>query len=114
MLNELKGDFMVFSGSANPPLAEKVASYLGKPLNKIDIKHFPDGETFCQVQEGVRGRDVQFGPYNASRVDNSDLTVNARTLETFLGSVVMVLKGCSFSSCGDTKSRPSSSPCQPL
>ena len=51
-------DFMVFSGTANLPLAEKVAAYLGRPLNKIDIRHFPDGETFCQVQEGVRGRDV--------------------------------------------------------
>ncbi len=55
---ELKDDFMVFSGTANLPLAEKVASYLGRPLNKIDIKHFPDGETFCQVQEPVRGKDV--------------------------------------------------------
>ena len=53
-----KDDFMVFSGTANLPLAEKVANYLGKPLNKIDIKHFPDGETFCQVIDGVRGRDV--------------------------------------------------------
>ena len=51
-------DFMVFSGTANLPLAEKVAAYLGRPLNKIDIKHCPDGETFCQVQEGVRGKDV--------------------------------------------------------
>ena len=55
---ELNDDFMIFSGTANLPLAEKVAAYLGKSLNKIDIKHFPDGETFCQVQEGVRGRDV--------------------------------------------------------
>ena len=51
-------DFMVFSGTANLPLAEKVASYLGRPLNNIDIKHFPDGETFCQVIDGVRGKDV--------------------------------------------------------
>ena len=51
-------DFMVFSGTANLPLAEKVATYLGRPLNKIDIKHFPDGETFCQVIDGVRGKDV--------------------------------------------------------
>lgn len=55
---ELKEDFMVFSGTANLPLAEKVAECLGRPLNKIDIKHFPDGETFCQIQEGVRGKDV--------------------------------------------------------
>ena len=48
------------------------------------------------ARPGVAGRevvgelsgDVQFGPYNASRVDDSDLTVTARTLETFLGSVV--------------------------
>ena len=40
---EQRDDFMVFSGTANLPLAEKVAAYLGRPLNKIDIKHFPDG-----------------------------------------------------------------------
>ena len=34
-------DFMVFSGTANLPLAEKVAAYLGKPLNQINIPHFP-------------------------------------------------------------------------
>ena len=55
---QLNEDFMVFSGTANLPLAEKVANYLGRPLDKIDIKHFPDGETFCQVIDSVRGRDV--------------------------------------------------------
>ena len=57
-MSEKRDDFMVFSGTANLPLAEKVAEHLGRPLNRIDIKHFPDGETFCQVTEGVRGRDV--------------------------------------------------------
>ena len=51
-------DFMVFSGTANPALAQKVADYLGRPLNAINIPHFPDGETFCQVIDGVRGKDV--------------------------------------------------------
>ncbi|MBO7683763.1 MAG: ribose-phosphate pyrophosphokinase [Kiritimatiellae bacterium] len=54
----MNDDFMIFSGTANLPLAEAVAAYLGRPLNRIDIKHFPDGETFCQVTEGVRGKDV--------------------------------------------------------
>ena len=54
----MNDDFMVFSGTANLPLAEAVAAYLGRSLNRIDIKHFPDGETFCQVIEGVRGKDV--------------------------------------------------------
>ena len=57
-MTETKDDFMVFSGTANLPLAEKIAEYLGRPLNRIDIPHFPDGETFCQVLDGVRGRDV--------------------------------------------------------
>jgi ribose-phosphate pyrophosphokinase len=57
-MNTDNKEFLVFSGTANPALAEKVAQYLGKPLSKIDIKHFPDGETFCQVQETVRGKDV--------------------------------------------------------
>ena len=51
-------DFMVFSGTANEQLAQKVADYLGRPLNQINIPHFPDGETFCQVIDGVRGKDV--------------------------------------------------------
>ena len=33
----MNDDFMVFSGSANLALAEKVANYLGRPLNKIDV-----------------------------------------------------------------------------
>ena len=53
-----KDDFMVFSGTANLPLAEKVAEYLGRPLDKINIRQFPDGESFCQVLESVRGQDV--------------------------------------------------------
>lgn len=57
-MSEINGDLMVFSGTANLPLAEKVANYLGRPLNKIDIRHFPDGETFCQIEETVRGKDV--------------------------------------------------------
>ena len=49
-----KDDFMVFSGTANLPLAEKVAEYLGRPLDKINIRQFPDGESFCQVLESVQ------------------------------------------------------------
>jgi len=57
-MSDKRDDFMVFSGTANLPLAEKVAKYLGRPLNQINIPHFPDGETFCQVIDGVRGKDV--------------------------------------------------------
>ena len=55
-----KNDFIVFAGTHNMPLAAKVAKYLKKPLGQIDIRHFPDGETFCQIKESVRGKDVFF------------------------------------------------------
>src|SRR5438309_3619122 len=48
----------VFSGRANPALAEKIAQCLGDPLGKITLQNFPDGEVWCRIEEDVRGRDV--------------------------------------------------------
>ena len=48
----------IFSGRANPALAERVAHCLGDPLGKIELKNFPDGENSCRIDEDVRGRDV--------------------------------------------------------
>lgn len=48
----------VFAGSANPSLAGEVAHYLGVELGKIKLKRFADGETYCQIQESIRGCDV--------------------------------------------------------
>ena len=41
-----KNEFIVFAGTHNAPLAAKVAKYLKMSLGQIDIRHFPDGETF--------------------------------------------------------------------
>src|SRR3954469_9044 len=48
----------VFSGRANPPLAEKIAQHLGDSLGRLSITDFPDGETSVRIEEDVRGRDV--------------------------------------------------------
>ena len=48
----------IFSGSANVPLAEEVASYLGISLGPMLRKTFADGEIYVQVQESIRGCDV--------------------------------------------------------
>ncbi|XP_048546913.1 ribose-phosphate pyrophosphokinase 2, chloroplastic-like isoform X2 [Triticum urartu] len=48
----------IFSGTANRPLAQEIASYLGVDLGKILIKRFADGEIYVQLQESVRGCDV--------------------------------------------------------
>ena len=52
-MNELA----IFTGSSNLKLAEEVCSYLGRPLDKCSVTKFPDGETFVEVQENVRGKD---------------------------------------------------------
>jgi ribose-phosphate pyrophosphokinase len=48
----------IFTGSANPALAEEVCSHLGISLGKLDLRQFADGETYLQVLENVRGTDV--------------------------------------------------------
>src|SRR6516162_6027973 len=52
--NQLK----VFSGRANIPLAEKIASCLGDALGRITLANFPDGEISVRIEEDVRGRDI--------------------------------------------------------
>jgi ribose-phosphate pyrophosphokinase len=51
-------DLKVFSGRANPELAQRVCDYLDLPLGTITIGNFPDGEVHCKIEEDVRGRDV--------------------------------------------------------
>jgi ribose-phosphate pyrophosphokinase len=51
-------DLKIFSGRANPELAQRICEYLGLPLGKISMGNFPDGEISCKIDEDVRGRDV--------------------------------------------------------
>lgn len=48
----------LFSGSANIPLAQEVARYLGMDLGPMVRKQFADGELYVQIQESIRGCDV--------------------------------------------------------
>ncbi|AFY72842.1 ribose-phosphate pyrophosphokinase [Synechococcus sp. PCC 7502] len=48
----------LFAGSANIPLAQEVARYLGMGLGPMVRKTFADGEIYVQVQESIRGCDV--------------------------------------------------------
>jgi len=47
----------LFTGNANPELAEEIARFLGMSLGKITIRRFSDGETFCEFHDSVRGFD---------------------------------------------------------
>lgn len=48
----------IFTGNANPDLAEEVCSYLQMPMGKSHLTRFSDGESYFQILENVRGVDV--------------------------------------------------------
>ena len=48
----------LFSGTANPELATRIAANLGGRLGSVQVRRFPDGETFVQYTENIRGADV--------------------------------------------------------
>ena len=48
----------IFTGNANPALAREICSSIGVPLGEADVTPFPDGETFVQIKENIRGCDV--------------------------------------------------------
>src|SRR5258707_4189883 len=48
----------VFSGNANPALAQEIADYVGVPLGQATVTSFPNGETFVKINENIRGRDI--------------------------------------------------------
>ncbi len=49
---------MVFSGTANPALAQKIVDQLRIPLGKSSVAEFADSETAVEILENVRGRDI--------------------------------------------------------
>ncbi len=46
----------IFSGSSHLELAKEISEESQFPLGKLISKTFPDGETFVQIQENVRGK----------------------------------------------------------
>ena len=49
---------VLFTGNANPALAQEMASHLGVELGKADVSRFSDGEVTVEIQQNVRARDV--------------------------------------------------------
>jgi ribose-phosphate pyrophosphokinase len=48
----------IFCGDAHPALAQEICRYLDTPLGRSRVTQFSDGETFCVVEENVRGVDT--------------------------------------------------------
>ena len=51
-------DTVLFTGNANPALAQEIATSLGISLGKAAVGRFSDGETTVEIQQNVRGREV--------------------------------------------------------
>jgi ribose-phosphate pyrophosphokinase len=51
-------EMKVFSGNANPALAQAVAEYLAIPLGKCEVFEFSNENIFVRILENVRQRDV--------------------------------------------------------
>ena len=49
---------MVFTGTANPELAQNVVKHLDISLGRADVNRFSDGEVNVELLENVRGKDV--------------------------------------------------------
>ena len=55
----------IFTGNAHPALAKEICDHIaaivpdmGVKLGSATVNHFPDGETFVQIDENIRGDDV--------------------------------------------------------
>ncbi|UMZ75270.1 ribose-phosphate diphosphokinase [Natranaerofaba carboxydovora] len=53
-----KDGIKIFTGNANPDLAEEIADYLKVELGKGQVVRFSDGEIDVIIEESVRGSDV--------------------------------------------------------
>jgi ribose-phosphate pyrophosphokinase len=49
---------VLFTGNANPVLAQEIASHLGIDLGHAMVGRFSDGEVTVEIQQNVRARDV--------------------------------------------------------
>lgn len=70
----LSRSMSIFTGNANPALAEEICKYLDCPLGRSKVSQFSDGETFCVIEENVRGGDTYV-------IQSTSAPVNDRVME---------------------------------
>jgi len=51
-------EMMLFTGNANPALAQKIAEYLKMEVSAAEVARFPEGEISVQIGVHVRGADI--------------------------------------------------------
>lgn len=48
----------IFAGNSNPVLADRISQYLSKPLGRMKVTRFSDGETQVEILENVRRKEI--------------------------------------------------------
>ena len=51
-------DLSIFAGNSNLVLADRISEYLAKPLGRLKVDCFSDGETQVEIQENVRKQEI--------------------------------------------------------
>jgi ribose-phosphate pyrophosphokinase len=76
------GGIKLYSGTASPDLAQKVADYLGESLCGRDIIEFPNENLFVKLHSSVRGQDVYVIQHTAAPVNRNlmELLILLQTL----------------------------------
>jgi ribose-phosphate pyrophosphokinase len=54
----MAGELKIFGGRGHPALVQEICDYLNLESGKVAAFNFSDGETFCQIEENVRGSDI--------------------------------------------------------
>ncbi|MBO4675720.1 MAG: ribose-phosphate pyrophosphokinase [Elusimicrobiaceae bacterium] len=57
MTKSVNGDLRIFTGNANPALAQLICNHLNTDLGKMRVERFADGEVDVQLLESVRAHD---------------------------------------------------------
>ncbi len=48
----------IFAGNSNPVLADRISEYLAKPLGRLKVNCFSDGEIQVEIHENVRKQEI--------------------------------------------------------
>ena len=81
-------DIKIFSGNANPALAQEICKIIGIKLGEAEVKTFADGEASVSLYESVRGSDVFL-------INSTCKPVNDRLME-----LLVMIDACKRASAG--------------
>jgi len=99
---------MVISGRSHPELAQKIAGKLGCELGHIELATFADGETYCRLDESVRGTDMFLVQTASKPVDQNlvELLIMANAAKLASAKRITAVVPWFFYARQDKKSRP--------